>query len=258
MRHFVLECTASYNIASRRYSIWTLLSSHIDAPLTEALKKLDAIDMFDGPFSKWLRNKRMTEMAIFLKALSRSSQHNPELSANIESLIEISYFILARRPSKKVAVTGEKGSPQLNHRKKVDHRHYPYCELCWRLSQAAERNIDHPEESSATQRYCTEHNPSIPSSKYRNDYRFRARFHEELRKLKLVKRQDPLEEISARALAYKNAHMKKTSLRNEIFTLHKVGYNQSEISKKLGVTRQAVSKSLKKTLAQDADENMPV
>lgn len=245
VRGFVLECTSSYNVASRKYSIWSLLSKHVDVPLAESLNKLGIPHLFDGPFSKWLHNRRMAEMSRFFKTILRSNQKCPELIANIESLIEVSYHTLAKRPSKKIAVAGEKGSPQLNHRKQVDHRHYPYCELCWQLSQAAERNVDNPEKSSATQRFCNDHNPSVQSSKYRNDHRFRDRFHEELRRVKSDRHQKFIDEAALRLQAYKNAHRRVASLHNEIIQLHEKGLKQSEISRQLSITRQAVSKSLK-------------
>lgn len=101
IRHFVLECGPSYTIASRRYSIWSLLSRHIDSPVSEAFKRLGTPHLFEGSFSKWLRDSNMAAKRLFFKSLYRSNETNSELTANIESLVDLSYFILARHPSKK-------------------------------------------------------------------------------------------------------------------------------------------------------------
>lgn len=248
IRHFVLECGPSYTIASRRYSIWSLLSRHIDSPVSEAFKRLGTPHLFEGSFSKWLRDSNMAAMRLFFKSLYRSNETNSELTANIESLVDLSYFILARHPSKKISVPGKRGAPQFNHRRNVDHRHYPYCELCWKFCQAAERNLEHPEENYATQRFCADHDPSIPHSKYRNDHRFRDRFVEELRKLKTIKRTEELPECNVRAIAYYAAHARKNSRSDEIIKLYRENNTRSEISKKLGISKQAVSKALNKQL----------
>lgn len=244
IRSFILECTPSYNISSKRYSVWTLIRKHIDAPVARYLKKENMCYLFDSTFSIWLRNRKMAVMHSQLKSHITNNKKNPELTANLESLIEVSYFVLARHASKKVETSGLKGSRQINYGRKVDHRHYPYCELCWRLSQAAVRDVEHPEKTSASQRFCEEHNPSVPGTKYRTDLRFKDRFDQELLKLRTSRSTFNHSYTEIREIAYINSHRRKNSLRIAILELYQTGASQSEIAKQLGISRQAVSKSL--------------
>jgi hypothetical protein len=245
VRDFMLQCTASYNVASRKFYIWRLLHTHLDDPIAKTLRRLGSPNLFNGLFSKWLSFRTMAEVNLFFKLNIRASQFNPELVANLESILEISYFSLARKPSKRVEASKLKGSTQHNYRKKVDHRHYPYCELCWRLCQAAERNMEAPEKTLATLRFCSEHDPSVPCSKYRHDHRFRLRFHDELKRCRTAINSQNLSEVEMRTLAYNESHKREGSFSATIISLYNDGLTQIEISKNLGISRQAVSKSLK-------------
>lgn len=243
LKDFMLQCTASYNVVSRKFSIWSLLRIHLDEPIANTLLRLGP-NTFNGSFSNWLRFRTMAEANLFFKLSIRANQFNSELVANLESLLEVSYFSLARKPSKRVENSKLRGSIQLNYRKKVDHRHYPYCELCWRLCQAAERNIENPEKTLATLRFCSEHDPSVPNSRYRQDHRFRLRFHDQLKRCRIERNSLKLSEVEIRSLAYDESHKREGSLSAEIRALYNGGLTQIEISKNLGITRQAVSKSL--------------
>lgn len=245
LRDFMLQCTASYNVASRKFNIWSLLHTHLDEPIAKTLNRLGLPNLFNGSFSNWLSFRSMAEVNLFFKLNIRANQLNPELIANLESIFEISYFSLARKPSRRIEVSKLKGSTQYNYRKKVDHRHYPYCELCWRLCQAAERNIESPEKTFATLRFCSEHDPSVPNSKYRQDHRFRLRFHEELKRFRTERSSQKLTEAEMRTFAYNESHKREGSLSAKIRDFYNDGLTQIEISKKLEISRQAVSKSLK-------------
>jgi hypothetical protein len=248
IKGFFLECTPSHNVGSRRYSIWSILSKHLDVPITRAFEKLDSLNIFEQTFTKWLRSKNMAEMSRHLQNAMRAIEFTPELSANLESLLGVSYFVLSKTPSKRIQSQNLRGSAQLNYRKQVDHLHYPYCELCWRLSQAAERDTDHPENSHATLRFCSEHNPSVPDSMYRRDHRYRARFHDELKNIRLARNPKKLSATEIRVLAYETAHTRNSETHLEVIKLYGEGLKQIEISRRLSVSRQAVSKSLKKHL----------
>jgi hypothetical protein len=255
LRNFMLQCTASYNVASRKFNIWSLLHTHLDEPIAKTLHHFDLPKLFNGSFSSWLRLRSMAEANLFFKLNIRASQFNPELVANLESILEISYFSLARKPSRRIEVSKLKGATQHNYRKKVDHRHYPYCELCWRLCQAAERNMESPEKSFATLRFCSVHDPSVPDSKYRQDHRFRLRFHDELKKCRTEIFSHKLTEAEMRAVAYNESHKREGSLSAKIRNFYNDGVTQIEISKKLGISRQAVSKSLKNCKASPKQAN---
>lgn len=244
VRALLSQCTTSYNIGSKKFSIWSLLRKNIDAPIAHALHHFGIPELFDGPFSSWLRLQNMAKMSSFLKFNIRLYNYNSRLVADLESIIEISYFTLARKPTRRLESIELRGSIQLNHKKNVDHRHYPHCELCWRLCQAAERNIENPEKTRASLRFCSEHNPSVQNSMYRRDHRFRLRFHEELKKQKIARNVGMLSETEIRVKAYKDSRVRKASLTSEITQLFNKGLKQSEIAKNLGISRQAVSKSL--------------
>ncbi|PIF49781.1 hypothetical protein CLU80_2124 [Pseudomonas sp. 29] len=250
IRAFFLECTPSHNVGSRRYSIWSILSKNLDNPIIRAFENLGCFNIFEQPFTKWLRSKNMAEMSRYLQRAMRIYESTPELSANFDALLGVSYFVLSKTPSKRIRIQSQKlkGSAQLNYRKKVDHLHYPYCELCWRLSQAAERDLDHPENCYATLRFCSEHNPSVPDSMYRRDHRYRARFHIELKNMRLARNPKKLTATQMRVIAYETAHMQKKTTYLEIMKLYREGLKKIEISKRLGISRQAVSNSLKKHL----------
>lgn len=78
-------------------------------------------------------------------------------------------------------------------------RHFPYCELCWRLSEAARDEFAEAplsptlnetrrkkvmekdeEEGIGSLRFCSVHNPSDPDSRYRAAHRYRDCFWREI------------------------------------------------------------------------------
>ena len=99
-------------------------------------------------------------------------------------------------------------------------------------------------------RYCTEHIPSSTNSCYRNDHRHRESFKEWLRILGAEKvispSYDPTDQINIRKKAYDFSHARLTERRVKILKLYAMGLSQAEIARQLGITRQAVSKSLYK------------
>lgn len=155
----------------------------------------------------------MAEMIVYFKLMLRRHSSNLELLSNIESLVEISYFVLSRKPKKSVENRNLKGSAQRNNIKQVDLIHYPFCELCWRLSQAAVRNMDNPERTYATLRFCVEHDPSVSTSNYRSSHRYRDQFHNILKEIRLQRNPMKLSDVEMRIYAYKQCRKKKARLR---------------------------------------------
>jgi hypothetical protein len=141
-----------------------------------------------------------------------------------------------------------------------------YCELCWRLSMRSTAMGMRPKVPGTrtrqlSNRFCAEHNPSDPTSRYRIDYRYKNVF---LRETLFGKRTDFLVNLSlptpataeeARKTAYDRAHARirplsnpdKPSFRESVWNLHLKGKPQADIARQLGTSRQSVFRTLKKT-----------
>ncbi|MEB0025898.1 helix-turn-helix domain-containing protein [Pseudomonas sp. MH9.2] len=149
-----------------------------------------------------------------------------------------------------------------------------YCELCWRetkrwvgLMDAGEgpgKYFPDARWRKLSNRYCEIHDPSDPGSRYHADLPFRAAFRRELEALRgrgysgfafrfpLPNGADTQE---LRKTAYDQVHSRlrpattsltaKLGLREKIWILHEEGLHQAEIARRLGVSRQAVSKAWK-------------
>jgi hypothetical protein len=55
VRAFVSEWTPSHNMASKKFSIWSLLNKHVDVPVTHSLGESDLESVLKTSFSKWLK-----------------------------------------------------------------------------------------------------------------------------------------------------------------------------------------------------------
>lgn len=139
---------------------------------------------------------------------------------------------------------------------------YTFCELCWRESLRTKslRNASKPSARKLSSRFCTIHDPRDPKSRYRSDIRYRDAFAKELDALLglhessyLVGFQPPrsADEQEIRKTAYDLVHARLRPLgssrpgqRERIADLARQGLSQAEISRRLGVSRQAVSKGL--------------
>ncbi|GKW48996.1 hypothetical protein NCCP2165_12110 [Halomonas sp. NCCP-2165] len=97
-------------------------------------------------------------------------------------------------------------------------------------------------------RYCEFHNQSSNPSAYRNDHRYRKDFEEWLIALggekELNLSSDLKHQEAIRKKAYALAHAKLTERRVKILKLYAAGFSQKKIADQLGISPQAVSKSL--------------
>ncbi|WP_228396942.1 helix-turn-helix domain-containing protein [Limnobaculum xujianqingii] len=131
-----------------------------------------------------------------------------------------------------------------------------YCVLCWRLSLRSERMLQakQPVPPDAgirrlSDRYCAEHNPSDPRSRYWTDRRYKDAFE---RELALLLHDLAMDRQQARKLAYERAHVRKAPPKRSPLMHEKVrelvaqGITQAEIARRLGVSRQAVWKVVKR------------
>ncbi len=149
-----------------------------------------------------------------------------------------------------------------------------YCELCWRetMRWAALMNTEEgpgkflPDSRwrKLSDRYCGIHDPSDPGSKYHSDLPYKQAFRRELEALRGRGRSGflfrfPLpngaDTQELRKTAYDQVHSglrpataslhAEPGLREKVWVLHREGLHQAEIARRLGVSRQAVSKAWK-------------
>lgn len=143
------------------------------------------------------------------------------------------------------------------------------CELCWRhtMRTTGMTDQDTPVNKSRwlSDRFCSEHNPSDPSSRYRADQRYKEAFQQELMALRLrvvksafdVQFHPPhsadVQEI--RKAAYDLVHarlrpltqLEKPSLQESVWRLYQQGMRQADIARQLGTTRQSVFRAIRHT-----------
>ena len=141
---------------------------------------------------------------------------------------------------------------------------YTFCELCWReslRSTALRDGANRIRSRHLTNRFCKYHDPRDPRSRYRADLRYRQSFRQELDSLSSFgasafsfafqpPRGADLQEL--RKTAYDRVHARLRALGSELPGHREVvadhlrsGLSQSEISRRLGISRQAVSKAKK-------------
>ncbi|WP_243040106.1 helix-turn-helix domain-containing protein [Dyella sedimenti] len=146
-----------------------------------------------------------------------------------------------------------------------------FCELCWRVSARTKalKELGWPWPVPArvariSDRFCAEHNPSDPGSRYRADLYYKKAFQRELASMTSMVESElwlrfpaprGADEQETRKTAYDTVHSglvrirstksQHSSLKERIFALWKKGLSQAVIARELGVSRQAVSKALK-------------
>ncbi|HBO5136185.1 TPA: hypothetical protein L4W91_002385 [Pseudomonas aeruginosa] len=115
-------------------------------------------------------------------------------------------------------------------------------------------------------RYCEHHDPGDPYSRYRADLPFKQAFQREVEALEGVARSgfefrfqlpNGADAQELRKTAYDQVHARlrpcssatensaEPGLRERVWLLHREGLHQAEIARRLGVSRQAVSKAWK-------------
>lgn len=139
---------------------------------------------------------------------------------------------------------------------------YTLCELCWRESlrcAALNAGESRLRAMRLTNRFCQHHDPRDPYSQYRADVRYKAAFMREVDALECIEdsefsfrfslpRSADAQEL--RKTAYDLVHARLRPLgskvpghREKIGALLVQGVSQSEVARRLGISRQAVSKA---------------
>lgn len=151
---------------------------------------------------------------------------------------------------------------RIGHERSREKGSSEFCELCWRLSAMAEAHQKgNDSDDYRSTRFCVVHDPRAPKSRYRTDLRYKAAFQHELEAVtnfadsayafELPGLPHP-DEAMLRRLAYDRVHSgirspaaKNTlSLKERVWILHQTGLNQASIARSLGISRQAVSKTM--------------
>lgn len=188
-------------------------------------------------------------------ARAEGAQGPQQLLATLDTVRALLTALRRFRPEYGVSAHGEMLADAVSR----DGQH-TFCQLCWResLRTKALRNASKPSASKLSSRFCRIHDPRDPKSRYRSDLRYRNAFVMELDALLglhessyLVGFQPPrsADEQEIRKTAYDLVHARLRPLgssrpgqRERIAELAREGLSQAEISRRLGVSRQAVSK----------------
>lgn len=206
----------------------------------------------------------MDQWAECLRLAIRSSEHDQSTAAarfraTLDSVRMLMTDLRARRPSH--GSTKDQGVVRDSASRSDQHT---YCELCWRVSlrtAALQCGQQVARARRLSPRFCSFHDPRDPRSRYRVDLRYRAAFEKELDALLQIEDSgyaiafsppQSADEQEIRKTAYDLVHARLRSLnssspglRERIAALRLQGHTQAEISRKLGISRQAVSKAIK-------------
>ncbi|MBD9401347.1 hypothetical protein [Comamonas sp. CMM02] len=256
---FERQCTPSYTTGSRRYSIWSLVRNVLDEPFRRALAEHQIDHLISSPLSTWLhmglapneRGVRLSRLSRARSTLQRLHSGQAEAFALIEVAYEIGLFVHLKRPEKSVGPSAEKATKPINF-SRVQSPDYPFCELCWRNTMKAcalETGAELAVFASA--RFCEDHNPKDPSSRYRSDHRNRTKFRIAIDDFWKSWRATSLgvsvipSESEARYAAYWKVRGGWSPRVQKMRQMAEMGLSGAEIGRHFGVSRQAVSKALR-------------
>lgn len=281
--HRFLDRWEPYSTASKRYSIVRLVEELIDPAVAAYAKTLPLRYQGHIPgagtnvaFSRIMQLVGIAAMVRLQRQLLRSFvlTHDKQSGvdrcfiATLETLIELVMACKRKQPSNK-DMGGLNGQ-----------RLKGFCRFCGARAELAmfaegesQRDID--ENLRLSNLYCSAHRPKTPDGSWNPAYRQAMRsvtqFDLELARLSrqcairtepLAKSGDELvdtyifrymlgqtlhlaDEAELRNLARLMVDMKLTDRKKQILALQKLGFNQSEIARRLEIERQAVSKALR-------------
>lgn len=212
IRYF-LSRIEGHSTSSKSKSVWKLLEECIDEDAIRFAKlypdwQISALILEHGGLSKLgkLWSDHVCHIAAHDYAVAKSFWKNEgkdDLVVFVEtlaSLIDMMALAIVQTPGE--ITLKEPGMLRGGMRVKAyskAERHFPYCELCWRLSEAARDHLAEARLSSTLNetrrkkviekdeeggigslRFCSVHNPSDPDSRYRAAHRYRDCFWREI------------------------------------------------------------------------------
>lgn len=218
--------------------------------------------------SEWAANLRFAIRSADAGAKIEDSRYRLQFSATLDALRVLIDELDSMEP---VSVRPTRGAQDRVSYAQVSSNTCGFCELCWRYTEryqaerAREGNSTTPRKEST--RYCVYHRPDAQPSEhhcYRADIRYRDAFHCELNALEwgeysehVFRFQPPTAagEEEVRKAAYDTVHCgirplrgqtaRGDSLAEKVWQLHREGLSQPHIGRRLGATKQAVSRALK-------------
>lgn len=195
---------AGYGVSNTRKLIWPLLGRCLDEPVLQ----------FAARFSEWPSAERLlaakgisllgpvwrdeVDRAVDLDYVAAKRMLKQKRQAHlvvfIDTLASLREAVFAAMRHAPACVTVPGGGVRLQAKSKSD-RHYPFCELCWRYSTAAQRLISqgltvpslidardwrHLEMAAGNSvgglRFCALHSPTDSKLQYRADLAYRDHF----------------------------------------------------------------------------------
>ena len=260
---FRLACTPSYTTRSKKFSVWSLVTLHIEPALSAYLQDhrfLSYPECFDGNgFAESMRRDtcKLEDLLRFYIRLGRQRHNAETFTATLDSLISLCGFCKSRVPNR---IVGDypKGQKHPTAKRLLLSpsvslvTDFPYCELCWQLCQHEDRNGG-KNDLLRSARFCNEHDPRNSSSRYRTDHYYRKKFQQKLIEIykdlpdhreKWRNLVGDIDEVSIRRYAYEFLHAHPIDDRLKVLQLAAAGHTNADIAKALGKSRQMVHKFL--------------
>ena len=253
---FSQACTSSHSTKSKVFSIWSLVQKYVELPLKTYLDGYGYLKYpkcFNGDnLAKAIRqNAYAVEDTLRLCIRRLIDEGLDNAAATLESLIYLIYFCKAHKPTRSVGENALRGAAKRIPLHRFDGQHYPYCELCWKLSMKAASESDQNSDQRFSARFCRDHDQKNPQSLYRTDHNQRDQYHQKLKEIykelpfqrkKWKELAGDTDEISIRRYAYQFVHSIIVDDRLMVKQLFDAGNSNPDIVKATGLSRQMVHK----------------
>lgn len=279
-----LERWGPYSKESKGYHINRLVSEVVDPAVADFLsrlpERLSGLLIPINDFTAMLHHQKYC-LQMFSKFANSDSLSDQSIIATFDTLIELIWSCVSKKPKR---TRPRKTTKARDSKLMVNgQRPKMLCEFCSKpteLSTFIQQGVysyedDDPDgKARLSSKYCPEHRPKhwdgTWNEKYRQAMRTKKQFELELKRLtkqsaspatlhtrsgdiatdlyifNYVARQalQPADENELRQQARKMVEVKLSDRKKRIVMMLASGHNQSDIAKKLGISRQAVSKAL--------------
>ncbi|QFY42214.1 hypothetical protein F6R98_05870 [Candidatus Methylospira mobilis] len=275
--------SATYSLTSKPHSLWSLIRAHIDPAVKDYLNQanfpsLKILGFFSPGFSESskLNGIRSTQESIkavirYSASIERARNFPENFTQTLDSLLYLLEFMaMCERKQNIGLVTNPSGTTRRTLKYKADAtNHFPYCELCWRLSAFAQAAKDGDPTSKVdkeykardlSRRFCEEHDPSININKksrdddkkdkknfYRTDLKYKDVFHAKVLECYRALHWPPgaydEQDREIRRFAYEFVRLSDNPI--HIMRMKRQGLSKEEIAVKLSIHPKTVSKHLR-------------
>ncbi|QEL10637.1 hypothetical protein [Kushneria phosphatilytica] len=234
--------TESHTTGSRRWSIWSLVRDALDESVNACLKRHNMENLLSGEAFSEFCKKRSADRADIQISERFKKYKNTSATADADVIRKVLRFCSYRDSKHTSNYYFSKTKTQTNR----TGRQKPHCELCWKKSRAAQEIDLGKDFSLESSRFCEEHDPRNPKSLYRTDHNKRDLFTHHLHNVRATGYYynilDPVQKQHARWVAYRLAQLNVRDRDMAIMDMLIDGVAQAEIARRLGVTRQNISK----------------